>query len=231
MIAELDDRFMKVPGTDFIVLRDDSALGKWALQSGSIMGEKYVRDLPCVRNLKPGDICLDVGAFVGDTAVIFLERECKVIAIEPYDDAFECLKNNCPSARCIHAAAGDGTPLHPTGRNVEGGANRGCSMVEVGGGDPSLRIDDLNLEKLTIAKIDVEGSESRVLDGMIETIRRCRPVILIESYGTALAIQGFDRDDILHRLWREGYAVSVAIGRAEDDRVDFLAVPTEKPLL
>jgi FkbM family methyltransferase len=43
-----------------------------------------------------------------------------------------------------------------------------------------LRIDDLNLTGIDFIKIDVEGYESFVLDGAIETIKKFRPIILIE---------------------------------------------------
>lgn len=42
-----------------------------------------------------------------------------------------------------------------------------------------IPIDDLNLD-VTFVKIDVEGAELSVLKGMISTIRRCKPVIMIE---------------------------------------------------
>jgi FkbM family methyltransferase len=42
-----------------------------------------------------------------------------------------------------------------------------------------IPIDELNLD-LTFVKIDVEGTELSVLKGMISTIRRCKPVIMIE---------------------------------------------------
>ncbi len=42
-----------------------------------------------------------------------------------------------------------------------------------------IPIDELNLD-VTFVKIDVEGTELSVLKGMISTIRRCKPVIMIE---------------------------------------------------
>ena len=42
------------------------------------------------------------------------------------------------------------------------------------------RLDDLGLTP-TFVKIDVEGAELSVLKGLDETIRRCRPIMLIEA--------------------------------------------------
>lgn len=43
-------------------------------------------------------------------------------------------------------------------------------------------IDLLQLDKLDFIKIDVEGYETFVIDGAINTIRKCRPVIIMEVW-------------------------------------------------
>jgi FkbM family methyltransferase len=43
-------------------------------------------------------------------------------------------------------------------------------------------IDSLNLEKVDFIKIDVEGYESLVIKGAMETIKRCKPVITMEVW-------------------------------------------------
>ncbi|MTH47325.1 FkbM family methyltransferase [Intestinirhabdus alba] len=43
-----------------------------------------------------------------------------------------------------------------------------------------VRIDDFNFEKVCFVKIDVEGMETKVLEGAIETFRKSMPVIQIE---------------------------------------------------
>ena len=231
MTEAIDPRLVQVPGTDYAVIRGDSALGAWALRNGDIRGEPNFPHLECVKALRPGDLFLDIGAFCGNSSIYALDRGCEVIAIEAYEDAFAALQINCPDAKCIHACVGDGSLLRPTGRNVENGNNRGCSMVEIGGAIPSLRIDELNLHRIDLCKIDTEGAEVRVLNGARETIRRCRPPILIECYDRALAMHGFTRNDLLNWLWGESYAISVAIGSANDGRVDFLCTPAPKSLM
>jgi FkbM family methyltransferase len=46
-------------------------------------------------------------------------------------------------------------------------------------------IDDLNLD-ISFVKIDAEGNDFNVLKGMLVTIRRCKPVIMIERGNTTL---------------------------------------------
>lgn len=45
-----------------------------------------------------------------------------------------------------------------------------------------ITIDSLNLSKLDFMKIDVEGYETLVIRGAMETIARCKPVIIMEVW-------------------------------------------------
>ncbi len=49
----------------------------------------------------------------------------------------------------------------------------------------ALRLDSLNLTRLDLLKIDVEGAELDVLAGVAETIRRCKPYIMAEHLKAA----------------------------------------------
>jgi FkbM family methyltransferase len=223
-----DPRFTRIPGTRQYVLAGDTRHAPQALALGRIDVDPEFAALPEVQALGPGDVVLDVGAFVGDTAVVFLDRGCEVIAIEPYRDAYECMVRNLTPyrlARPFYGAAGDGRALAATGRFGEPG-NFGARMLEeIRGAAPSVRIDVLDFSRLDFCKIDVEGCEPMVLDGMRETIRRCRPLLLIEAYDDLLAAHGFTRPDVLARLSALGYRWRVAIGDAAEPRCDYLAAP------
>jgi FkbM family methyltransferase len=59
-----------------------------------------------------------------------------------------------------------------------------------------IAIDDLNLD-ISFVKIDAEGNDFNVLKGMLVTIKRCKPVIMIENGHTSLKkinglLEGFD---------------------------------------
>jgi FkbM family methyltransferase len=53
---------------------------------------------------------------------------------------------------------------------------------------PVVRLDDLALDPAFV-KIDVEGAELAVLRGLMQTLRRCRPILLIERSGDFPAIE------------------------------------------
>lgn len=220
----LPEYLIEVPGTDCVVLKHDTCLSRWAIVHGSIIGETSIAALPSVRALNSKDVVLDIGAFIGDTAMIFAANGADVWAFEPYPDAFAALRINCPRAHAMNVAVGDGRMMGAAGDFGENNGNYGTRMMGTGS-TPTIRIDDLNLPRVTFAKIDCEGMEPAVLDGMANTIGRCRPVLLIEAYDTLLKAQGFTRQDIFDRLRAMEYRWEVSIGFEHDDRLDYLATP------
>jgi FkbM family methyltransferase len=61
--------------------------------------------------------------------------------------------------------------------------NCGAFYVEAGGVVPTIRIDDLALNNVDLIYLDIEGAEMLALRGAEETIRRNRPLIVIEDKG------------------------------------------------
>ena len=45
----------------------------------------------------------------------------------------------------------------------------------------AISVDELGLD-VSYVKMDVEGSEAETLQGMTETIRRCKPKMLVSAY-------------------------------------------------
>lgn len=70
---------------------------------------------------------------------------------------------------------------------------------------PQVRIDDMALDNVLFMKIDVEGMEELVLAGAIETIRRSRPVALVEFIKSDVSklVDFFIRESYVVRRWNE----------------------------
>jgi FkbM family methyltransferase len=218
------DKYLIVPGTDYWVLKNDSALTRDAMTNHRFICELSIQELAEVQELQPGDLVLDIGAFVGDTARIFLNRGCRVMAFEAYPDAFECLQHNCPEAIIFNVPVGNGIKMLANNVFGEPNSNYGTRMVSPGIGNPSLRIDDLidKMDGLKFVKLDIEGCEPWAIDGMKNTLEKYHPKILVECYDTMLKKQGFRREDITENLKQMGYKYRVAIGNEKNDRVDLL---------
>lgn len=139
-------------------------------------------------------MALDVGANVGIFARHFAERFDEVVAIEPLPVNIECLRLNVPANVTIkECAVGDEfrevqiyvTPKTTGGAFVSNHAEVEAPKVAIQPERlvtvPMVTIDSFGLERLGLMKLDIQGAEVVALKGARETIRRCRPVILIEE--------------------------------------------------
>lgn len=160
------------------------------------------------RNRLNNLVAVDCGAFIGDHAQQFSRHGMLTWAIEPFLDAFTCLCYNSPDSHNILGVAGDGRKCRLVHECP--GTNHGMRYVmEDPGGEPSIRIDDLNLPWLDLIKIDVEGCEEWVLDGANKMIKRYRPVLLVESYDDVLKTHGSSKEKLESSLRSLGYTLKV----------------------
>jgi len=189
--------------TGKIVLADDLGGSASALRAGRLDWDDDFTGLPEVRALVPGQVVIDVGAFIGDTTHMFLLRGCEVYAFEPQSDAFFCLVHNCPEAHCYQAAVGS-DELYQCSTGPEA-----CERAQWHlGGRPLVRdgfhrtvaLDRLGFSRVDFLKIDAEGWEPLVLAGAKDLIAKYKPVIHVEVFTAALAPLGFTAGSILGHL-------------------------------
>jgi len=130
------------------------------------------------------DVALDIGANVGLWSRDLVKSFGRVIAFEPVGIFRECLERN---------VAGDNFEVRPIalgdqdtmGTMIITEDNSGHSHLDpatMGTGNVQVvRLDNLNFHNISYIKIDCEGYEYRILQGAEQTIRRCRPVMVIEQ--------------------------------------------------
>jgi FkbM family methyltransferase len=181
-----------------------------------------------VRFLPPGGTFIDVGANFGIHAALAAARvgdAGRVLAVEASPVTLGLLAQNlanmgCPGAVAVHAAAWSRPEIlrfrHIT--QVVGGSHVAFTgderpwdgvQYQVLGVPLDTLVTLAGLERVDLIKIDVEGSEHRVLQGSAETLRRHRPTMIIEfNQETARFFDGHTAED-LHRLVRElGYRMA-----------------------
>lgn len=144
------------------------------------------------RYVKKGTIAVDIGAHIGTHTLTMSQcvgNGC-VVAFEPNKKIFRelCLNlalNDCKNTFPIRCAIGktggviSSVCSHP---NNEGGTY----VINNQQGDTAIvTLDDFKLTNVSFIKIDVENMEAEVIDGAMETLRRNRPVILIEIQGNS----------------------------------------------
>ena len=64
-----------------------------------------------------------------------------------------------------------------------------------------------NLTRLDVIKIDIEGAELRALRGAVETLKKWRPVMLLEMLEKAMAHQGCTGDELIEFLKGADYEI------------------------
>jgi FkbM family methyltransferase len=157
--------------------------------------------------LRAGDWVLDIGANVGTYTLLFSETvgpQGRVIALEPVPATFELLAANARLARfenvtLLNVAASQGTrsvtmrvPTLPDGL-----PNHFMAAISEGAKDLAvlaLSVDALELpHPVRLAKIDAEGHELPILEGMTELLERDRPLLVVEANSDAVAefLRGF----------------------------------------
>ncbi len=140
-----------------------------------------------------GAIVLDVGANIGAHTVPLAQLtgpEGVVVAFEPQrilhqilcaNLALNSITNTLTHAMALSNASG--TCQIPTLDYASPYNFGGVSMDMPGEGEtvPLSRLDDFQLQQVDFIKLDVEGFESKVLEGGAVTIDRCRPVMYVEN--------------------------------------------------
>ncbi len=154
--------------------------------------------------VRPGMNCLDVGANLGYYSVRFGAvvgpEGGRVFSFEPDDFAFGLLKKNCQEnglqdvISLFHVACGheDGEAVlyrDENPANYGGMTLRAPSPAAAGVPVPVRRLDSLIPPgtRIDFAKIDVEGYERLVVQGMRRVIGESSPVLLCEFNTPALA--------------------------------------------
>ena len=137
---------------------------------------KYITDF---------DLCIDVGANVGLFTVPLSTKFKKIIAFEPVDQVYECLEKNTENLNVELRKYALGNANSTIDIEVVND-NTGQSFVKdetMGKGSISIkRIDDLDLPKFGLLKLDCERYELEILKGGIETILKYKPIIIVEQH-------------------------------------------------
>lgn len=162
----------------------------WNRFAGSPEALKWNRrDLPfldVVLKYVPGRTAVvQAGGHLGLWPKKLAESFATVYTFEPAADLFAAMQKNAPEPNIVkfQAALGDQRELVGLSRVRRDGKtniHEGITHVSGSGVIPTLRVDDLGLEVCDLLMLDVEGWELFALRGAVETIRRCRPVLVVE---------------------------------------------------
>jgi FkbM family methyltransferase len=173
--------------------------------STQIWGYGFFEEDVCLfllKSLRPGMVCVDVGAHFGFFALLASElvgAEGRVVALEPMPETFARLARNV----AVHGSGGNITPLQSAAYSAvttltfqdygpvysafnsafDARLPRGLrfhGQVHVAARTCDDLIGALALSRVDLIKIDAESSELHVLRGAQRTLDRFRPRIIVE---------------------------------------------------
>jgi FkbM family methyltransferase len=183
--------FMNSEKNKKIVIEDEIFLNNYGLIYFSPDTQKIINNRDVI----------DGGGFAGDTAMLFSELPVKnVYVFEPHPGTFQEMKKNIllnsnTLGDNIHKITPVQSALGKSNGNMKLYSNGNCdnsSTVHNRKGKkeynvPVTSIDDYVKEhslNVGLIKLDVEGEESNVIEGAIETIKTQKPLLLISIYHT-----------------------------------------------
>lgn len=189
--------------------------------------------------VQPGMTCLDIGAQTGYYTCLLavaVGGAGKVYAFEPMPQSFELLARNVQEN-----GFSDRVQMYPRAASNQTGQIQ-ASMISgmyvashVEGTTAitmdCVRVDDIIADKIDLIKIDVEGHEPAVLEGMRSLIARSHPIILTEINEYWLHHSSNSSGDAYLSLLRSlGYSIyslddrSTPLGPLALDELDILNV-------
>ncbi|MBI1778512.1 MAG: FkbM family methyltransferase [Proteobacteria bacterium] len=171
---------------------------QYIAQSLNLYGEYSEREVDLfARIVGRGATVVEGGAHIGALSVPLGKRigaSGRLICFEPQYLLWQMLAHNLRSngishGEAVHAALGDrdGTIKVPSLDYTELNNFGNVSLIEPrwidaeGYDVPLQRLDSLGMRRLDFLKIDTEGMEAQVLDGAVETLRRCLPTVYFEN--------------------------------------------------
>ncbi len=144
-------------------------------------------------------VILDIGANIGNHTVYWaLERNAKKIySFEPLVSTFEILEKNIKLNNLENRVTlfNFGLFNEETNASVAVYNLRNVGLTSFtpneNGNFKLKKLDEIDIpEKIDLMKVDVEGAEVQMLQGAVETIKRNKPVIVIETYKYKPEVEG-----------------------------------------
>lgn len=169
--------------------------------------------------VKKGDVFVDVGAHIGCYTIQAAKLAKTVVTVEAHPDNFSILKRNIELNNFSNVIAlniGAWSSKDKLKLNISEASGSHSFINAFGFG--SIEIDTYPLDEVLInfgirkvdwIKIDVEGAEFEVLNGLKETLKQ-KPKLIIELWNS-------NRDKVLSLLSSYGYKISEIPEQRGDD--------------
>lgn len=192
-----------LPDREDYLVRDIS-VSPWFAGGPTVQFKKFARAIPEFRQFRHA---VDIGANIGLWTRVMAACFGRVTAFEPNPECHEAFWLNneaaAPRITLLPCALGKepatitlNTQLRSTGfTKVDAAGNLAVQQ---------RTLDSFALDEVDFIKIDVEGWEHNVVKGAIETIRRCKPVMIVEQKPNNAELHGLKQFGAVNLLKKWG---------------------------
>lgn len=176
---------------------------EWMRQTNDIADgrQRYQgkKQLAALSHCKRFTTAIDVGAHIGLWSFYLAKRFQTVHAFEPVAEHRACFRENVDAENLtLHACALGDKDANVSIKTRQ--TSSGDSCVDGAGNIPMTTLDSFAFDDVAFVKIDTEGFEEAVIRGGLETIKRCRPVIIVEQKGHAASTFGLEETGAVRLL-------------------------------
>lgn len=192
----------------------DNIKGYWEMEYFFRSESDMYKD--AVAEVDEGDVFYDIGANVGCFSCIMGREGAEVMAFEPdsptAQELRENLQKNDVDAEILEYAASDQDgEAELTKKKGSDGTKK---LVDESSESESVsvrrrKLDNTELPEPDIVKIDTEGHEIEVLEGMERILAEEEPVLYIEAHGDR------EKSAVMDKLEEEDYSTEVLFSRED----------------
>lgn len=195
--------------------------------------------------IKKNFVIIDGGSNIGVHTITMSILGNKVYSFEPNIYSYKLLKkniekNNCNNVKTIHKGLSDIPQNIDIKFKSDVFFNNNCGSFTIGDAEEGenvvnvdlITIDSLNLEKLDLIRLDIEGYEARAIKGGLNTIKKYKPIIILEShvpsYVQSKYLEAIDIDwtkKLFDFLINIGYNINYINGYRGGGVPDFIFTP------
>lgn len=221
----------------YILFKNDCGVSDIARWGG--IYEPYIFEY-IIKNFNvSGKTIIDIGANFGFHSLEFSEMvgdQGKVYSFEPqrlvyYQLCGNVILNGLDNVYCYNVGLGDKEGVlelenqnYYSTEKINIGDTHTDRFTHIGKEKVEMKtLDFYNLSDVIAIKLDVQGYELYVINGMVETISKNRPYIFLEIDLAQLQIYGLNQDSVMSRLSELGYVIE----KLSDAQhiVDYVAIP------
>lgn len=169
-------------------LKNDAVLGQWLKKYGEwSQGENIIMS----NFVSKGDIVIDIGANIGTTVLSLSKQvssEGKVLAFEPQSLMAQCLQTNLTLNDITNVVVDSAAVSNKNGwtflndATFSGIGRYGeAGISDTGTRIKTIKLDEVEVPKCSLIKIDVESYEWEVIQGGQKFLRKHKPVLYMEA--------------------------------------------------